>query len=65
VGGAIVTETVTLMKGTPEYEREREGRIQHTKWDISNLKDGIKHQAAKIRTWKPQELAYGRGKDKQ
>jgi hypothetical protein len=60
VGGIIITETITLLKGTPEYESERESRMRHTTWDINQLKENIQHQAARISNWKPQELAYGR-----
>lgn len=60
VAGVIITETVTLLKGTPEYESERESRIRRTTWNINQLKEDIRHQSERINTWKLQELAYGR-----
>jgi hypothetical protein len=59
VEGRYVPESVTRVKGTPEFDRLRERYIHQTEYQISGLEQNIEIMNAMITNWKLKPLPHG------
>jgi hypothetical protein len=58
-GGKLVDVKTSYDRGTTDYEQLREAAIDHTKFQISTLKQHIEHHTALVANWKLKPLADG------